>query len=121
MEFKEQIKHPKWQKKRLDILERDEYICQNCHVDDETLHVHHFTYKSNTNLWDYDNNNLITFCERCHKDWHTVNEKIKILLSVDTTYLKEVYALLKYVRQMDMLEISHLTKTAKEIVHDRLD
>lgn len=62
--YNQKLKDPRWQKKRLKILERDNFTCQYCQCIDETLHVHHFEYKGNP--WDIDNKKLITVCERCH-------------------------------------------------------
>ena len=70
MTYSEQIKHPKWQKKRLEILERDKFTCQNCEAKNDTLHVHHYIYRKNMKLWEYRNCDLITFCEDCHDEWH---------------------------------------------------
>jgi len=41
MDFKEQYRHPKWQKKRLDILKRDKFTCRSCGDKESTLNVHH--------------------------------------------------------------------------------
>lgn len=116
MDFQKQIKHPNWQKKRLEILERDEYICQNCHSENETLNVHHFFYKQKTLLWDYDESCLMTLCNACHKEWHDCNDKIKELLSVDTQTLKEIYELLTVVRELNLLEISKISKHAINVL-----
>jgi hypothetical protein len=67
MNFQEQIKSPLWQKKRLEILERDEFTCRNCECKDKTLHIHHLYYIKNRMIWNYNNTSLITVCEDCHK------------------------------------------------------
>lgn len=53
MTYTEQIKSPKWQKKRLKILERDEYTCKSCFNKEKTLHVHHLQYRKECNIWEY--------------------------------------------------------------------
>ncbi len=75
MLYKEQIKHPKWQKKRLEILDRDKWACQACFDTEETLHVHHKCYKPNKKIWEYDNKLLITLCKTCHEEQRS-NENI---------------------------------------------
>jgi hypothetical protein len=57
-------KHPKWQKKRLKILERDEWSCVACGDADSTLHVHHAYYEGDP--WDVEDKFLQTLCEKCH-------------------------------------------------------
>ena len=68
IEFADQYKHPLWQKKRLEIFERDEFTCVNCGPSDRQLHVHHGYYEINKMLWEYDNDTMITVCEKCHKE-----------------------------------------------------
>jgi hypothetical protein len=57
-------KHPKWQKKRLEILSRDEWKCVACSDSQSTLHVHHLTYDGDP--WDVPDDWLQTLCEGCH-------------------------------------------------------
>jgi hypothetical protein len=70
MEYKDQIKSPKWQKKRLEILKRDEFTCQQCGNKELTLHVHHKHYNNDAMIWEYENWELITLCEDCHSNVH---------------------------------------------------
>jgi hypothetical protein len=71
MTYQEKLKDPRWQKKRLEILERDGWCCTNCGSDKSTLHVHHNVYVKNKEPWDYDNNLLQSLCEGCHKEFHS--------------------------------------------------
>jgi len=71
MNYKDQYLHPKWQKKRLEILERDEFECLQCGDKETTLHVHHHFYEPKRKVWEYDNDDLVTFCAPCHEDFHT--------------------------------------------------
>jgi phage terminase large subunit GpA-like protein len=64
MTYAEKLKDPRWQKKRLEILERDEWKCKLCGDHTTTLHVHHEKYKGEP--WDADNELLKTLCEHCH-------------------------------------------------------
>jgi len=70
MTYAEKLKDPRWQRKRLKILQRDNWSCQYCGSDKHTLHVHHFMYINNP--WDAPDDKLITFCEDCHY----IHEKI---------------------------------------------
>jgi hypothetical protein len=62
----EKLKNPRWQKKRLEILERDRWTCTVCGRSDLTLHVHHGYYEGRFDPWDYDNETLHTVCAVCH-------------------------------------------------------
>lgn len=66
-EYLKKLRDPKWQKMRLKILERDEWHCQKCGDDEETLHVHHRYYEKGKEPWDYPLEALITLCEFCHE------------------------------------------------------
>lgn len=62
--YAEKLKHPKWQKKRLEIFSRDNFTCQLCDDTKTTLNVHHLKY---TRLpWEAKDEDLITYCEYCH-------------------------------------------------------
>lgn len=41
---REQWKDPRWQKKRLEIMERDGWKCVSCGDSEEMLSVHHVSY-----------------------------------------------------------------------------
>lgn len=62
--------HPNWQKKRLEILSRDSFMCTSCGEDQETLHVHHRYYIKGNEIWDYHNSSLTTLCQECHVITH---------------------------------------------------
>lgn len=66
-DFFELYKHPLWQKKRLEIMERDKFQCQNCYSADKTLNVHHTAYEKGRKPWEYADGFLVTLCEDCHQ------------------------------------------------------
>lgn len=65
--YAEKLKDPRWQRKRLEILQRDDFTCRACGAKTETLHVHHIRYFRGRNPWDYKEFYLVTLCERCHE------------------------------------------------------
>jgi|APGre2960657404_1045060.scaffolds.fasta_scaffold94149_1 hypothetical protein len=62
---------PRWQKKRLEIMQRDEFKCTECGDEKSTLNVHHRYYVKNRDVWDYPAFSLVTLCEGCHSTAHT--------------------------------------------------
>lgn len=64
--YLELLKDPRWQKKRLKIMERDNFTCQMCSDTHSTLTVHHKRYVWGRKPWEYTDKDLITFCEDCH-------------------------------------------------------
>lgn len=50
--YSEKLKNPRWQKKRLEIFERDGWKCRACQDEKSTLHVHHLPP---CDSWGFDN------------------------------------------------------------------
>lgn len=88
MNYAQQMKHPLWQKKRLEVLEANEYTCQNCDDKETTLHVHHPFYKRGAMIWDYAKEELECLCEKCHKDAHALDERLKKTMSTADSTMK---------------------------------
>jgi hypothetical protein len=65
--YLEKLRDPRWQKMRLEIMQRDEFTCQNCRDTSTTLNVHHRRYRRGADPWDYDLRDLVTLCEFCHE------------------------------------------------------
>lgn len=68
--YSDKLKDPRWQKKRLEIMQRDSFACQECLDDTKTLHVHHTRYVKGREPWEYANGFLVTLCEHCHEQMH---------------------------------------------------
>lgn len=81
MSYQEQLRDPRWQKKRLEIMARDEWTCRLCGDTDATLTVHHKSYRQNdgvfVDIWDYENSWLITLCEKCHSSEEDYLSEVK--------------------------------------------
>lgn len=70
MTYSEKLKDPRWQKKRLQVLDRDKWTCQGmaCFEKEKTLHVHHLDYVFGNDPWDYPDHYFLTLCETCHAE-----------------------------------------------------
>lgn len=66
--YSEKLKDPRWQKKRLEVMEQAGWMCQICGDSDRELHVHHPRYEKGREPWDY--KNLICACHSCHERIH---------------------------------------------------
>ena len=66
--YSDKLRDPRWQKKRLEILERDEWMCWNCGDTENTLVVHHKWYAKGCEPWDYEDDAFITLCDDCHAE-----------------------------------------------------
>ena len=117
MNYSEKLKDPKWQRKRLEILSRDNFTCQKCNSNESELHVHHRYYVYKNDPWDYPNNALVTLCFECHEEEDVykgcgndlikilqtekgfldsdINDLIIIILNLDPTLKKEFLFMLR--------------------------
>jgi hypothetical protein len=79
-EFFELYRHPKWQEKRLEIMNDANFTCERCGSKEKTLNVHHRYYEKGKKPWQYPNESLDCLCEDCHKDTQNELNDIKALL-----------------------------------------
>lgn len=66
--YREMLLDPRWQRKRLKILEAAEWKCSVCGAADRTLHVHHLDYWPGCAPWQYPDHWLAALCEGCHAE-----------------------------------------------------
>lgn len=78
--FFAQYNHPKWQKRRLEVLSSASFTCENCGDTESELHVHHKYYVKGRKLWEYGDRELASLCSACHKDAHKQKELFDALL-----------------------------------------
>ena len=68
-----------WDDRRTQVLEQDDYQCQECGATDTTPHVHHVTPISEGGS--HDLSNLETLCESCHAKEHPVQTELRSAVS----------------------------------------
>lgn len=78
--YGEQLKHPNWQRRRLEIMEAASFECENCGDKDTTLNVHHCRYVKGRMAWEYERSELQCLCETCHRTAHESREALDALL-----------------------------------------
>ena len=72
-DYYELLKDPRWQKRRLEIMQRDNFTCQMCGnglTSGVPLNVHHYVYHKGYLPWEYPDKELITLCRDCHHKLH---------------------------------------------------
>ena len=82
MKYKDQLKDPRWKARKKEIHELDNWECKNCGENNSELHVHHLLYRSGAMAWEYSNEELITYCGKCHYEWHELKKTIDHSCSV---------------------------------------
>jgi hypothetical protein len=75
MTYAQKLKDPRWQKRRLQMLEARGWRCEQCRDDKATLHVHHLRYRGEP--WEAMDHDLRVLCERCHDIAHGKQPSIK--------------------------------------------
>lgn len=70
------LRDPRWQRKRIEILERDGWSCTECGEKDAELQVHHRYYAKDRAPWEYEDGAMVTLCDPCHE--HA--EQVRLLL-----------------------------------------
>lgn len=87
--YSDKLKDPRWQKKRLEVMERDGWKCLGCGDTKNTLNVHHLRYLEDKEPWEYDEEYYMTLCDVCHIqahlpiNVHTTRESFDIQYFVD--------------------------------------
>jgi len=64
--YGEKLRDPLWQRRRLEVMDRDEFACTECGDKASTLNVHHKYYLRGRDPWDYPDSALVTLCDTCH-------------------------------------------------------
>jgi hypothetical protein len=80
-DYEAKLADPRWNCKRLEILDRDNRTCRSCNAKDCELHVHHCFYDFDAEPWDHPDESLVTLCEVCHtRETHATRRHKKFLM-----------------------------------------
>ncbi len=88
--YAEQLKHPNWQKRRLEMLEASSWSCSDCGDTTTTLHVHHRRYIKGRMVWEYEDKDLAVLCEVCHEREHASRKLLDVLLAASSSSAVDV-------------------------------
>jgi len=72
--YAQKLQDPRWQRKRLEVLQKANWKCDVCGDDREELNVHHAYYNHLREPWEYDD--LQCLCKTCHTIKHLPKEKM---------------------------------------------
>jgi hypothetical protein len=89
-----QLLNPRWQRRRLEVMSKNNFSCQICDEQNQELNVHHIKYKKHPNgdkyePWNYSDEELMVLCKDCHDLIHK-NESKVILFATKRFGLKRV-------------------------------
>jgi hypothetical protein len=116
--YSEKLRDPKWQKKRLEVLQRDEFCCQLCNDKETELHIHHIFYRKGKNPWEYNDNELVTYCKYCH----LIVEKYKDFVVFQVNNINNYYLvhLCEYDINMDLIPFLFILQLDKKVNFNEL-
>ena len=97
--YAEKLRDPRWQRRRLEILNRSSFTCEVCEASDKTLNVHHRLYRKGAEPWEYADDELQALCEECHEAHHALEAVLKKALAKLNIY--ELEQILGYARGME--------------------
>lgn len=80
--YAQQLKDPRWQKRRLERLNAARFSCENCGDETTELHVHHPEYFRGRKAWEYEDDELEVLCKPCHSKHHELEQRLKQARSV---------------------------------------
>jgi 5-methylcytosine-specific restriction endonuclease McrA len=90
--YQEKLKDPRWQKKRLEILQVCNFSCEDCGCRDKELQIHHCFYIKGMEPWEYDISLLMCLCPEHHVQRQKVQDAIYVSLAKIMRFLKPAQA-----------------------------
>jgi hypothetical protein len=85
--YKEQLKDPRWQRLRLQILDAANWGCEDCGRRDLELHVHHCAYMPRRAAFEHKHDLLMALCYECHERRQRLEDTFRIELGRITRHL----------------------------------
>jgi hypothetical protein len=105
--YSELLRHPNWQRKRLEVMERAQFQCEACGDNSTTLNVHHSYYEKGAMPWDYPLDSLHCYCQPCHQenhDWASqISRHVGGMNKADAAFVLGVCVAIKAVRNRDLV------------------
>ena len=101
MTYAEKLKDPRWQKKRLSILNRDGWRCRDCGDGSKTLHIHHCHYAKGA-PWDTPDDLLLTLCASCHEYRQPLEDEARQLFAVICANCPDINGLVGSMRHLSI-------------------
>ena len=117
--YQQKLRHPRWQKQRLLVMQRDDWTCTRCRETERELHVHHMSYEYGREPWDYPLDNFRTLCCDCHEEESAlravIDDKTRKALRKEGVLAVEWLEAL-FAEREDALLYAHLVNRSKRLV-----
>lgn len=111
----ELLRDPRWQQKRLRIMERAKFQCEECTDKSTTLNVHHTYYEKGLAPWEYPDASLHCLCEPCHKKAEELRrEVLRQIGLLDSTDCIAIIGAAKAMQMSGNKNVQHVFTSAIE-------
>jgi hypothetical protein len=83
------LQRPEWKRKRMEIMERDGFVCTQCKAPgtpENYLQVDHKLYMPGSLPWEISNSYLQTVCVKCHKRFTELRRRVQELIGEMNMY-----------------------------------
>lgn len=102
-DYSQRLKDPRWQRKRLEVMERDNWTCRDTYVKDKPLNVHHCWYAKG-GPWETPNEYLLTLTEEAHRERQELESRAKKALG-------------RHFANMQLCELQDIVKSLENSEH----
>lgn len=117
--YSEKLRDPRWQKKRLEVLERAGWKCQRCGTNESELHVHHKMYVKDREPWEYEDENFVVVCDKCHEIEHERMHTARAILARYDLHIDLALVYQERPENMDFL-VTVLRVMCRELYNEKL-
>jgi hypothetical protein len=117
MTYSEKLKDPRWQRRRLEILSKCDFACENCQTKSEQLHVHHRMYSRGKMPWEYEDWAFNVVCEECHSSLQDQMESAHEVLAKYPGFMAGISRL----KDRDLTSVSRLERLVRGVSNYRPD
>lgn len=97
--YSEKLLDPRWQKRRLELLEAADWTCRECGTKTQTLHVHHGHYKRAADPWNYPDGVMHVLCDGCHGEMQG--------------YMAQTHEIIGFLSKYELLALSEFLSAAR--------
>ena len=87
-DYSAKLKDPRWQKKRLEIMQAANFTCEDCNARNKELQIHHCAYIKALQPWEYGIDLLMCLCPDCHKHRQERDEAFRVSLGRVLRFVK---------------------------------
>jgi hypothetical protein len=120
MSYAEQLRHPRWQQKRLEVFNHYGWTCFRCGGKDRELHAHHKQYLKGHKPWEYPLENFESLCDKCHEMVHVQKAALEgVLATFPSTEYRRLMRILETTKRLGDAASDPITRA--NIVQDEID